>query len=203
MKRMESGGEHRPALLLVDGHKSRHNSQVLLDALCNNVIILCLPSHLTHLLQPNDAGFNRSFKSKLSQLYGQLLANEVPCNQIETARMCIQSLNRITSRQIIINSFKHCGIWPFDSSKQLSMVLSEQPTALAHDERAIEVVEMVKTHIIDINQHQNEAAQRKASTPSRTKGLSTSYAVIMSSLDSITLVKLDDWKKDIDKLKTV
>ena len=47
------------ALLLVDGHSSHLNVSTLLTAACNRVIILCFPSHLTHILQPNDDSFNR------------------------------------------------------------------------------------------------------------------------------------------------
>jgi len=52
-------------LLILDGHNSRLNVNTLVTAAMNNVEILCLPSHLTHLLQPNDANYNHRFKVEL------------------------------------------------------------------------------------------------------------------------------------------
>lgn len=49
---------NRPNLLILDGHNSRLNVNTLVTAAMNNVEILCLPSYLTHLLQPNDANYN-------------------------------------------------------------------------------------------------------------------------------------------------
>ena len=45
-----------PLLLLLDGHSSHYQPDVI-NLVCNNeVIILCLPSHTTHAMQPLDCG---------------------------------------------------------------------------------------------------------------------------------------------------
>lgn len=44
----------RPVLLLLDGHQCHFTVKVIEAAKQNNVIILCLPPHTTHSLQPLD-----------------------------------------------------------------------------------------------------------------------------------------------------
>ena len=44
----------RPALLLKDGHTSHTSIEVIELARTNNVHILCVPTHTTHVLQPLD-----------------------------------------------------------------------------------------------------------------------------------------------------
>jgi hypothetical protein len=44
----------RPVLLLLDGHQCHFTAKVIEAAKQNNIIILCLPPHTTHGLQPLD-----------------------------------------------------------------------------------------------------------------------------------------------------
>ena len=52
----------RPLLLLLDGHSSHYNPRLLRIAAEEGVILLCLPPHTTHLLQPLDNGTFSSLK---------------------------------------------------------------------------------------------------------------------------------------------
>ena len=45
---------HAPLLFIVDGHGSHVTWDFLSYCLKNNILILCLPPHSTHLLQPLD-----------------------------------------------------------------------------------------------------------------------------------------------------
>lgn len=52
------------ALIILDGHTSHTNSvEVLEFCEANEIILLCLPSHTTHFLQPLDRSFFKSLKS--------------------------------------------------------------------------------------------------------------------------------------------
>ncbi len=55
--------EERPVLLLLDGHSSHVSLEVRQLSIENNVHMLKLPPHLTHLLQPLDVGVFKSTKS--------------------------------------------------------------------------------------------------------------------------------------------
>ena len=54
--------ENEKALLVLDSHSSRFNSQVWKDCAANNIIALTIPSHTSHFLQPLDCGPNGVMK---------------------------------------------------------------------------------------------------------------------------------------------
>jgi DDE superfamily endonuclease len=57
-----------PVLLILDGHASHtRNFDVIEEARLNNVILLCIPSHTSHRLQPLDVSFFRSLKAKYNE----------------------------------------------------------------------------------------------------------------------------------------
>ena len=115
------GGQYRfdgqqPLLLLMDGHKS-HMSLDLVD-LCreNNVILFCLPPHMTHALQPLDVSVFKSLKDNYSKsVHSIAFARK---NFIVTKRdfSCIIKLpfERAFSIPNIKAGFAKCGIYPFN-----------------------------------------------------------------------------------------
>ena len=58
----------RPLLLLLDGHSSHYQPDVINLACKNEVIILCLPPHTTHATQPLDCGVFSPLKAKWSEV---------------------------------------------------------------------------------------------------------------------------------------
>ena len=64
IKWMENVPE-RPIILFIDGHKSHVNLDVVDRARNNDVILFCLPPHITHALQPLDVAVFKSFKNHL------------------------------------------------------------------------------------------------------------------------------------------
>ncbi len=58
-------GYHQDAIVvLLDDHYSHLNLDVLLTTVMNNVVIVCMLAHATHLVQPNDKTVNKRFKQK-------------------------------------------------------------------------------------------------------------------------------------------
>ena len=64
----------RPVLLVMDGHGSHVSIELIEVAHANDVHLLCLPSHTTHILQPLDVGVFKSFKANFSKTCGKYLA---------------------------------------------------------------------------------------------------------------------------------
>ena len=64
----------RPVLLIEDGHSSHMSLEVIKLAQDNDIQLLCLPSHTTHLLQPLYVGVFKSLKSNFSQACKACLA---------------------------------------------------------------------------------------------------------------------------------
>ena len=52
----------RPVLLLLDGHSTHYTPEVTRAAAKEGVVMLCLPPHTTHAIQPLDVSFFKSLK---------------------------------------------------------------------------------------------------------------------------------------------
>ena len=57
----------RPVLLIQDGHSSHVSIELVELARKNDIYLLCLPSHTSHILQPLDVGCFKSFKANFSK----------------------------------------------------------------------------------------------------------------------------------------
>jgi hypothetical protein len=61
----------KPRLLILDGHNSHCSFEFLEYADAHNIVILCLPSHTTHRLQPCDVGvfgpLNSTWKKQVNK----------------------------------------------------------------------------------------------------------------------------------------
>ena len=55
--------QHGRHVLIFDGHSSHLLPDVLLTFACAQLAVVCLPSHTTHVLQPNDSGTNKTIKT--------------------------------------------------------------------------------------------------------------------------------------------
>ena len=66
-------------LLVLDGHGSHITIDVIEFARSNNVHLLCLPSHTSHILQPLDIGVFKSLKRFFSKGCRQYMAKNPGC----------------------------------------------------------------------------------------------------------------------------
>ena len=57
----------RPVLTIEDGHCSHISMEVIKLAQENQIHLLCLPSHTSHILQPLDVGVFKSLKSHFNK----------------------------------------------------------------------------------------------------------------------------------------
>ena len=106
-----------PILLILDGHSSHINLGTLFTAACHQIVVLCLPSHTTHLLQPNDFALNKTVKDNMQKNLSQLLeANEeITCGEL--ASIVSKALQCENISLSVKKSFEHTGIFPFDPLK--------------------------------------------------------------------------------------
>ena len=103
-------------LLLLDGHASHENLRVLEVAKENNVIIFCLPPHVTHVLQPLDVSYFKSLKvnwDAQNEEYSRSHNNQF----VKKATFCkVFSLawaKASSRRSNLVNGFRKCGLFPF------------------------------------------------------------------------------------------
>ena len=66
-KRKRVHPQQQKIILIVNGHVSRKNPALLSDLQTHNIIMILLPPHSSHLLQPCDCGVNSVVKRKLRE----------------------------------------------------------------------------------------------------------------------------------------
>ena len=101
-------------LLILDGHSS-HATLVFRNlADDNHIILLYLPPHTTHKLQPLDVG---QF-GPLAQYYGQFVEDHVrhgfDVSKREYTEWILQARQKANSESNILSAFKKTGLVPFD-----------------------------------------------------------------------------------------
>uniref|UniRef100_A0A2A4K184 HTH psq-type domain-containing protein n=1 Tax=Heliothis virescens TaxID=7102 RepID=A0A2A4K184_HELVI len=108
-------GEERPVLLLYDGHVSHVDDKVVALAVENDITILKLPAHTSHLLQPLDLAVFKSFKTiwdkNLVKWQRQNIGMKL--RKQSFAEMFAEAWQE-TKPQAIQNGFKKGGIYPFN-----------------------------------------------------------------------------------------
>jgi hypothetical protein len=107
----------QPVLLIFDGHTSHtRNLKVIEKARENNVVLLCLPSHTSHQLQPLDISFFRSLKSKYDEQVRLWLRNHAGRKLCEDqiAEIFGNAYQNAASLKNAIGGFRKAGIEPFD-----------------------------------------------------------------------------------------
>ena len=94
-----------PALLLFDGHSSHLHSTTLMTAACQKLDILCLPSHTTHLLQPNECALNKTLKDNMHENLASLLEVHEKITLEELIHLFSNSIACVNVKQNVIQSF--------------------------------------------------------------------------------------------------
>jgi hypothetical protein len=116
-RRKRPGLEDKPALLWVDGHSSRTNADVMTKLKANNVVVACIPSHTSHILQPLDNGVNGTFKTWLAAHMPKRIPSSMPEARYELLRLAARSLYHAFESEAVQAAFDACGLYPWDPEK--------------------------------------------------------------------------------------
>ena len=73
----ETATYQKPVVLIFDGHNSHLTYKTVKSAIDNNIILLCLPPHTSHALQPLDVSVFRSVKSNWTNIVDQILTESI------------------------------------------------------------------------------------------------------------------------------
>ena len=102
----------------IHGHSSHISIELIEMARENNVCLLCLPSHTTHILQPLDIGVFKSFKSGFNKACGDFMKQHLG-RVIMTdvlALMVGQAYTSAFTPVNVLSGFRNTGIYPFNPS---------------------------------------------------------------------------------------
>lgn len=109
----------RPLLLLQDG-AAAHMSPELIDlAIANQVILLCFPPKLTHILQPCDVSLFRRMKAQLSHAMNSVKMmptrkSTVWISKAKVPAILAEVMENAFTRTAVMDAFKDCGIHPLN-----------------------------------------------------------------------------------------
>ena len=105
----------RPLLLIMDGHSTHYQPNVVRLAATEQVLLFCLPPNTTHLTQPLDKGcfgalkcaWRRQCQDFLTQNPGKVVT------RFEFSRLLSKAWFDSMTQPNIISSFRCTGIYPF------------------------------------------------------------------------------------------
>jgi len=105
-----------PKLLILDGHKSHINIDVLNEAKNNNIHIICLPPHTSHILQPLDLGVFKHVKTEWRKIVQNFYVKNGLTNiEKENFPSLLNTLTKISFyRRHAVGGFEITGIFPLN-----------------------------------------------------------------------------------------
>ncbi|XP_077402175.1 uncharacterized protein LOC144035934 [Vanacampus margaritifer] len=110
--------KERPLLLVFDGHKSPVNLEVVEVARKDGIILVCLPPHCSHILQPLDTGLFPLIKQRFAALLNEMHATDATLFAVSKKdfsgvfRGAYQVAKEDEGIRIVQESFRKCGICP-------------------------------------------------------------------------------------------
>ena len=122
-------GTHR--LLVLDGHNSHISAEFDQFCLDHQIVVLCMPAHSSHLLQPLDVGCF----SVLKQLYGRLIQQIIShgVNHIDKRKflpLYRQARQTALHQNNIQAGFAATGLVPYSPDRVLAQLYTEYRTLL-------------------------------------------------------------------------
>ena len=112
----------RPLLLIMDGASGHIDGSSLDYAISNDIHILLLPSHCTHLLQVADVAVFRAFKQywrnecakRRAEKRGSCDRENVGIRRSDIIPLAVTAWNHASRSENVISGFRRTGIYPYD-----------------------------------------------------------------------------------------
>jgi hypothetical protein len=158
-------------LLVLDGHGSHETTEFMWECFSNNIQLLFLPPHTSHVLQPLDLAVFSSLKASYRKQVGflSLQTDSTPIGKRNFLRCYYKARFDGLTAKNIKSGWRAGGLWPINSAKPLlSRLLLENS-----------------------NNSKDQATKRKA------EELLPDWNVDQSLLDVVTPKKLEDIKDQV------
>lgn len=183
-------------VLLLDGHYSHLNLDVLFTAAKNSVMVVCMLAHATHLVQPNDKTANKRFKQNLDEELESFASNDLVVQNYDLAFLCEKALNRDNMKNAIISSYRQVGVYPYDSQIVLRVIKKYQVHLKSENEK--KRLDELKGYLESKVRKRNEAAQAQSERKEATSMIKfgTKTAKVLTSSTCLGRIKLaTEWKE--------
>ncbi|XP_045453927.1 MFS-type transporter clz9-like [Melitaea cinxia] len=109
----------KPILLVLDNHESHVSLACYLLCRKNGIILLSLPPHTSHRMQPLDLTYFGPLKTAYNRECDLYMASNVGqrITQYEVVELFTKAFNRISNIEKAASGFRAAGIWPLDTTK--------------------------------------------------------------------------------------
>ena len=122
----------RPLLVLLDGHSSHYQPDLIRYAKEHDIILFCLPPHTTHESQPLDVSVFKSLKKNWQDVCHEYMQSNP--GKVVTKYQFSDLLNKAWSKTMtpstICAGFKKCGIFPFNPKAIDCSISVDNPGAM-------------------------------------------------------------------------
>ena len=119
--REKAKGEYR--LLICDGHDSHITGEYIGHCMDNNIVLMILLPHSSHLTQPLDVGVFGALKKHMAAEIDPLIRTGVSrIQRVEWLTAFVAAHNRAVCPKNILSGFSGTGIYPFRPRKVLGLV---------------------------------------------------------------------------------
>lgn len=199
----EQTGEGVTRLLIIDGHTSHVAFEFLDYCLSHDIIVFCLPSHSTHLLQPLDVGLF----SPLQHYYGRAVDDLIRTTHrgIHKGNFfpLLQQAHRLTyTRENIEKGFKECGVVPFNPRVVLSK-LQHKPSNLTplKSNQAITTAKTPRNRF-DLRQQLGQAVKDIREAPeSQIRAITKSFVVQFTHTAEHAITESDTYQHEASRIR--
>jgi hypothetical protein len=124
LTRTKANGQYR--LLVCDGHDSHISGSFIAHCLQNRILLMILPPHTSHLLQPLDVAIFGPLKKRLTAALSHLnQAQLVRIQKVEWMDAYIQARLDVCNYQNIISAWRGAGLFPFNPQRALCTIIQE------------------------------------------------------------------------------
>ncbi|XP_046745658.1 MFS-type transporter clz9-like [Diprion similis] len=109
----------KPILLVLDNHESHVSLGCYLLCRQNGIVLLSLPPHTSHRMQPLDLTYFGPLKTAYNRECDLYMASNVGqrITQYEVVELFTKAFNRISNIEKAASGFRSAGIWPLDTTK--------------------------------------------------------------------------------------
>lgn len=116
---VDSQGIPLPVLLVFDGHDSHISVKVTEAAEEAGILLLQLPAHTSHRLQPLDLGCFSSWHKALNKIVHARVKQNArsPIKRSDIGGLIAPAYRKALSPENVLGAFKGSGIFPFDRAK--------------------------------------------------------------------------------------
>lgn len=106
-----------PVVLFVDGHQSHLSYETAEFCSQNQVILYCLPSHASHIIQPCDLTLFKSLKENWKKEVRKWKAEHITQNvtKLNFASVFAQAWQASSKKSIAENGFRASGLYPLNA----------------------------------------------------------------------------------------